>query len=56
MAITLYDATVPNFLQVVGSLRGVLQRALRVPRDVLHLQAQREHVGDEPRLDELGRI
>jgi hypothetical protein len=28
MAITLYDITVPNFLQVLGSLRGVLDKGL----------------------------
>jgi hypothetical protein len=27
MAISLYDATVPTFLQVLGSLRGVLEKA-----------------------------
>jgi hypothetical protein len=28
MAVTLYDATVPSFLQVLGSLRGVLEKGL----------------------------
>jgi hypothetical protein len=33
MAITLYDATVPNFLQVLGSLRGVLDKGAAHARE-----------------------
>jgi len=33
MAITLYDATVPNYLQVLGSLRGVLDKGLAHARE-----------------------
>jgi len=32
MAISLYDATVPNFLQVLGGMRGVLDKGLEFAR------------------------